>query len=126
MINYNWRVANYFVRLSADGLTNVVHKVGWTVTADRDGQTVGRMGVTDLPPASPATFVPWEEVTDAMALAWVQAELANQPGLSDINGDVLDGLAYVLSNLQTELDNLPPPTVTMPPKDQHPEPAGDE
>lgn len=121
MTTFSWSVENYAVFPSVDNLTNVIARVGWRVAAERDGHVRYRMGVTELPAANASTFIVWDDVTDAVALAWVQAELASQPGLITIEGDQSNYLTYLLSNLETELDTIPPPTVTLPPRS-----AGDD
>jgi hypothetical protein len=117
MITYAWKVTNYFpYKNPVEGLHKVIHSVGWIVTGERDGVTVERMGVTELPPVDPESFVPYEDVTDPMALEWVRAQLDAETGLSDINGDVPSKLTYWLRSIEVELDSQQPAVEVLPPK----------
>lgn len=116
MTTYLWSVENYAVFPSLDDLTNVVSRVGWRVVAEREGASVTRMGVTELPAANATTFIVWDDVTDDLALDWVRAELSANSGLTDINGDPIDGVTAIETSLEAQLDALPPVTVTLPPR----------
>jgi len=113
MTTFTWKLENYFRSPNPiDGLEDVITKVGWTVIGDRDGETAGRMGVTELDQANAVTFTPWEDVTDAQALGWVQDRLAVEPGFL-AEQSLLD---YWLSQIDHELDTRAPPEVISGPK----------
>ena len=113
MTTYTWKIANYFRAPNPiDGLEGVITKIGWTVDGERDGEVARRMGVTELDPADPESFLIWDDVTDAQALEWVRDRLAVEPGfLADQS--LLD---YWLSQIENELDTRKPPEVISGPK----------
>lgn len=62
------------VLLQAAGYADVVYQVFWTVT-DTDGvNEAGQAGRTDVSPPV-GDFTPYDQLTEAQVLGWVQADL---------------------------------------------------
>ena len=74
MITYNWTFPQFVIEPSFDGLTNVVTAMVWMVTGvdDLDGSTALNSGRVQLKPPTPQTFVPFDQITEDMALGWLE------------------------------------------------------
>lgn len=59
------------VRLSEDGLDNVVHTVFWTLNGCDDGVSSHVYGSVGLPPPD-GNFTPYAELTKAQVEGWVE------------------------------------------------------
>ncbi len=89
-IEYTWVFNPLNVKLSEDGMTNVVYNVNWRMNAADGEYTATLYGSIGVPAPSPAAFTPYEDLTEAMVQEWViealgpeqvnnlQANLANQ------------------------------------------------
>lgn len=78
MITYNWTFPQFVIEPSIDGLTNVVTAMTWMCTAvnDLNGQTALNSGRVVLQPPNPEQFVPFEEITQEMAMGWLAAYIS--------------------------------------------------
>lgn len=71
-MDYTWAITNIRKGPSGD-LSDVVLHVRWTLTGtDADGDTGAFQGATPLSPPT-GDFTPFEELTEAQVLGWVQA-----------------------------------------------------
>ena len=82
MITYNWTFPQFVIEPSLDGMINVVTAMVWMCTGvdDLDGATALNSGRVALKPPVPATFVPYDEITEALALEWL-AQYISMPGV---------------------------------------------
>lgn len=73
MITYNWTFPQFVIEPSLDGLTNVVTAMVWMCTGvdDLDGATALNSGRVVLKPPTPAHYVPFDQITEEMALGWL-------------------------------------------------------
>lgn len=78
-MNTVWKITKLVVADSLDGLTQVVVSAKWTVTATNEAN--GKPGIaslpgsTDLATPSASVFVPFEELTEELLVAWVHEQL---------------------------------------------------
>jgi len=74
-LTYTWAITS--LKKTTDGdLSNVVVQSTWTCTGtDEDGDSGTFNGATPFPLSSvdPATFIPYEDLTEADVLGWIQA-----------------------------------------------------
>lgn len=88
-----WTVTSMITALQADGQTNVVQSVDWLCT-DSDGtNTAIRGGTTVMAPPGPQ-FTPYDQLTEAQVIGWVQAALTAEQ-VASIEVDLADQLAYM-------------------------------
>lgn len=82
MITYNWTFPQFVIEPSLDGLTNVVTAMVWCCTGvdDLDGTSALNSGRVVLKPPSPTQFVPFDQITEAMALDWLTSYIS-MPGV---------------------------------------------
>tara|TARA_R100000742_G_C4181910_1_gene16756 strand:- start:164 stop:484 length:321 start_codon:yes stop_codon:yes gene_type:complete len=73
---YTWNVVQCD-RILATGMINTLH---YTINAsDADGTyTVGAYGPIGLEPADPETMIPYDAVTEADTITWLQAALGEE------------------------------------------------
>ena len=97
-----WTVNNMMTAVQADGYTNVVQQVDWTVT-DTDGtNTALKGGSTNMPTPGP-TFTPYDQLTEAEVIGWVQGILGP------------DEVAAIEANLNQQIVYMQnPPIVSLP------------
>lgn len=78
---YTWKV-DQCDRTLATGMIINVH---YTVTAaDEDGMSVGAYGSVGLETTDPETMIPYDEVTEAQCIAWVQAAIGGEEKVTEI------------------------------------------
>lgn len=74
-LTYTWAITS--LKKTTDGtLDNVVVQSTWTCTGtDEDGDSGTFNGATPFPLSTvdPATFIPYEDLTEADVLGWIQA-----------------------------------------------------
>jgi len=78
MITYNWTFPQFVIEPSLDGLTNVVTAMVWCCTGvdDLDGSTALESGRVDLKPPTPDHFIPFDQITEELALSWLGAYIS--------------------------------------------------
>jgi uncharacterized GH25 family protein len=84
MINYNWQVVQ-MNRLTSDGFVVTVH---YNVSATEDeysASTYGTVGFTEQPDT---TYTPYEELTQAQVVGWVQDALNKDTVEASLAGQI--------------------------------------
>lgn len=73
MITYNWTFPQFVIEPSVDGLNNVVTAMVWMCTGveSTDGISALSSGRVNLKPPVPENFVPYDQITEEMALNWL-------------------------------------------------------
>jgi hypothetical protein len=97
------------VAKSEDGLTDVIKAVSWSRVAQQEVEingeaklfSTGYPGVTQLGAPSPAAFTPYNEVTEAQMIQWV----------NDAVGDWTQIDTGLVNSLQSQIN---PPVVNLP------------
>lgn len=75
MNTYTWKVAAMDVAKSQDGLTDVVVGIHYTVDCSDGEDSVGAYGSIGCGPVDSENFIPYADLTEAQAIAWVQEKL---------------------------------------------------
>lgn len=93
MLTYTWKINSLSKQDNPSaGLNNVVVQTFWECKGvDADGISGTFYGGTDfrLDDADPDNFIPYEELTEAEVLGWVQASVNNVPGYqAQINNQI--------------------------------------
>ena len=73
MTTFVWTIQSLSVVEQPEPMTVVLS--GFTVTGDDAGITAQTSGVTQLLPADPNHFTPFDQITQAQAVEWTQAAL---------------------------------------------------
>lgn len=97
-----WTITSMLTAPSADGQTNVVQSVGW-LCEDTDGTNIARQGGKAIMPAPGPTFTPYDQLTEAQVIGWVQDTLGQQK-VTAIEQGLSDQIAYMQA----------PPVVALP------------
>lgn len=73
MITYNWTFPQFVIEPSVDGLSDVVTAMVWMCTGveSTDGTSALNSGRVVLKPPVPENFVPYDQITEEMALSWL-------------------------------------------------------
>lgn len=78
MVSYEWGLGPLDVRLSEDGLTNVVYGVHWSLSAIDGDYTASSYGSVGVPPPETADFTPYDQLTKEQVEGWVVAALGQE------------------------------------------------
>lgn len=106
-MNYTWGFPVLGVVYNEDGMMNVIQTVNWTLTATDGDYTASCYGSVGLPAPSPASFTPYEDVTEAQVQAWTIEALGAEQVAS-----MESGLAGQIEAQKNPTGgNLPPPWV---------------
>jgi hypothetical protein len=104
-ITYAWTFPALDTTPSADGLTNVVTVVHWTMVADDGaGHTSSAYGTCSVPYDPSEPFTPFQYLTKEEVTSWVVAQLGEEQ------------VANIEASLATSIANqITPPVVQLPP-----------
>jgi len=111
-LTYTWMVTGVTAATVTD-LSDVVVNVRWTCTGTSENGTQGTFpGATPLTTTDidPATFVPYNQLTEALILSWVQPiVMGNADYWNHINGQI----NKQITNKETSVNpNIPLPWAT--------------
>ena len=102
-VAYTWSVVQMDCYPEYDNQTDVVFTVHWTLTGEENdltGSVYGSVGVTV---DEGATFTPYDKLTEAQVIGWVQSALGEE-----------QVTAYEANVAQQIADKANPPVVTPP------------
>lgn len=77
-VTYTWIFNPLDVRLSEDGMTNVVYNVNWRLIGTDGTYTSSVYGSCGVPAPSPAAFTPYDQLTEPMVQGWVVDALGTE------------------------------------------------
>lgn len=105
MVSYVWEFGPLDVKLSEDGLTNVVYNVNWRLIGT-DGDYSARVyGSCGVPAPAPDAFTPYDQLTEAQVQFWVETAL----GAEQVTA-YKDGIAAQIERQKHPIDaSLQPP-----------------
>jgi len=104
-ISYLWKISSLQVEYSSASLSDVVTSVGWSysgniastsslgISGSFGGNSSGRAGVV---PASSASFVSYENLTEPLVIGWVTASLGDAT-ITNIQTDISKSIAGQLN-----------------------------
>lgn len=84
-------------------LQDVVIAANWLASDSVDGIEAQQGGLTELQPAEPGSFTPYDQLTEAQVLAWVQAVLGAEQ------------VAAIEASLAAQIEYAKNPPVVTPP-----------
>ena len=106
-MNYTWGFPVLGVVYNEDNMQNVIQTVNWTLTATDGDYTASCYGSVGLPAPSPASFTPYDQVTEAQVQEWTEEALGAEQVAS-----MKSGLAGQIEAQKNPTGgNLPPPWV---------------
>ena len=70
-MTFEWTFPQFIVSPTYDGLTNVVTAINWVCTGTDGTISSSASGTAKLGIPNPAEFVPYADITQEMAYAWV-------------------------------------------------------
>jgi hypothetical protein len=77
-VTYTWFFNPLDVKLSEDGLTNVVYNVNWRLIGTDGTYLANVYGSVGVPAPSPAAFTPYDQLTESMVQGWVVDALGTE------------------------------------------------
>ena len=106
-ITYTWAVVRMDCYPEYQGETDVVFSIQWNLSSEEAGYTGYTYGAVDitLDPADP--FVPYADITEAIALGWVQEALGPEQSAA-YEADVA---SQIVNRVNPATANLPLPWV---------------
>lgn len=82
MITYQWIISKLHCAPSAQGQTNVVVAANWILHGTDGTYDASMQGAVDIPYSTEAGFTPYDQLTEAVVLPWVQAAIT-EPTIQD-------------------------------------------
>ena len=79
-MQFTWTFPQFIVDPMSDGLTNVVTAINWVCTGTDGTISSSSSGTAKLGTPNPAEFVPYADITQEMAYAWV-SQCISMPGV---------------------------------------------
>jgi len=81
-MQFTWSYPQFIVNPEQDGLKNVVVGINWVCTGTDGTNSSSASGTVKLGSPNPAEFIPYEDITQAMAANWV-AESISCPSVEE-------------------------------------------
>jgi hypothetical protein len=75
-MQFTWTFPQFIVSPTYDGLTDVVTAINWVCTGTDGTISSSASGTAKLGTPNPAEFVPYADITQAMAYAWVAQSIS--------------------------------------------------
>ena len=100
-MTYSWIISNLVAKIQEGELSNVIETVHWRYQATDGEHTADVYGSVGLEAPDAESFKPFEEVTEADVIAWLESKLdveAMQSGL-DAQLDAIANPTHVSLNL---------------------------
>ena len=100
MVNYNWIISDLVAKIQDGELSNIIETVHWRYQATDGEHTADVYGSVGLEAPDAESFKPFEEVTEADVIAWLESKLdveAMQSGL-DAQLDAIANPTHVSLN----------------------------
>ena len=101
MVNYKWIISDLVAKIQDGELSNIIETVHYRYQATDGEHTADVYGSVGLEAPDAESFKPFEEVTEADVIAWLEAKLdveAMQSGL-DAQLDAIANPTHVSLNL---------------------------
>ena len=117
MITFNWTISAAERELDLDGLENVIKTIHWRYKGtDENGVTAETYGATAIGDPNPESFTPWEEVSDPVAIGWLEDIMSTAPALvPEGGGTIPTQLESLKANIEAQIALLiTPKTITGP------------
>ena len=84
MTTFNWTISAVERAVSLDGLSDVIQTIHWRYRGtDENGVTAETYGATPVGSPNPQDFTPWNEVTEADVIGWLEAILSVVPEVEE-------------------------------------------
>jgi hypothetical protein len=69
----DWSIGALDCRVQEDGLSDVVYQCHWRCSATEDGYSASVYSTCSVPGPNPASFTPYNQLTQAEVLGWIWA-----------------------------------------------------
>lgn len=104
MITYTWSFPQFYVYPQAEGVSDVVFVIFYTLTGtDENGVFASLSGSTSVTYKEGEPFTPFNEITESQCIAWTESSLGEQQ-IAEMQLDINN-------QIQAQLN---PPYVTLP------------
>ena len=101
MVNYKWVISNLVAKIQDGELSNIIETIHWRYQATDGEHTADVYGSVGLEAPDAESFKPFEQLTEADVIAWLEAKLdveAMQSGL-DAQLDAIANPTHISLNL---------------------------
>ena len=101
MVNYKWVISDLVAKIQDGELSNIIETVHWRYQATDGEHTADVYGSVGLEAPDAESFKPFEQVTEADVISWLESKLdveAMQSGL-DAQLDAIANPTHVSLNL---------------------------
>ena len=101
-ITYTWRIESLDAAPTEGELTNVVRTIHWRLFATDGINTLDLYGDVPLGSADPENFTPFENLTEATVITWLEAAIDGRAGEGEPTvAQLRTGLAGMLAAKRT-------------------------
>jgi hypothetical protein len=111
MTTFNWTISAAERELSLDGLENVIKTIHWRYKGtDENGVTAETYGATSIGNPNPENFTPWKEVSDPVAIQWLENIMSKVPEVAEGEEPRPTQLESMQANIEAQIALLIAPT----------------
>jgi hypothetical protein len=117
MTTFNWTISAAEREVNLDGLENVIKALHWVYRGtDENGVTAEAYGATAIGNPNPESFTPWQEVSDQVAIGWLENIMSTTPALMPEGAETSPTkLERLQANIEAQIALLvAPKTITGP------------
>ena len=91
MNTYKFHINAVDAHVSQDGLENVVYNVHYSYIAeDENGNVTRQLGVQHVPYVDPENFTPFNQLTQADVIAWIEPQLPIEEFQANLDRKLLE------------------------------------
>ena len=105
MVNYNWVISDLVAKIQDGELSNIIETVHYRYQATDGEHTADVYGSVGLEAPDAESFKPFEEVTEADVISWLESKLDVEALQEGLNGrlDVIKNPTHVNLSLNEEV-----------------------
>ena len=86
MNTYKFKINAVDAHVSQDGLDNVIYNVHYSyIGEDQNGNVTTRIGVHAVQPPNSDSFLPFDQLTQADVISWIESDLPVQQMQQDLD-----------------------------------------
>lgn len=73
MVSFSWTSLNLQVKKQDNNLQDTIVSIFWAYSCQEDDYLVFETGRCDLPAPNPLSFIPFQDITKEILIAWVES-----------------------------------------------------
>ena len=107
---YHFKINAVDAHVSQDGLDNVIYNVHYSyIGEDENGNVASQIGVQHVPYVDPENFTPFDQLTQADVISWIEPQLNIEEFKSNLDAQLTEMATPTMVTLQVP-ESLDSPT----------------